>query len=1055
MTRIIPRLFIKGAIFGALLCPATLYALGLGDIHLNSALSQPFDAEIELLNPTVEELNSLKVGLASSESFTRMGLERPAFLSSLSFKVTPIGNGRAVVHVTSTRSISEPVVSLVLEATWGQGRAMRDYTVFLDPPVFVPSQPEPAAEAPRATVPPPVEAPRNEGVIERTPTPTTEAPPPVVVPPPVTTTPVPSTAETAPAEPLPVPQSEPETSRPAATTPSFSGDSYEVQRNESLWKIASRLRPGTPQSINQTMIALYRANPSAFAGNINRLRAGAVLRVPQADEFDAVDVKEAAGEVTRQFNEWRPESAVAATEDPGHLRLVTPTESAESGAAASKAAEKAAAEKANAEKLAAEKANADAEAKAQQQRASDAEAKRLLDLKNAELARMQAEREQQAAKEAAAKEAAAKEAADAAAKAAAAQQTTQPPVEAQPQVEEQPAEPVAETQPEPVVPPPAAEPEPSLTDKLADLPWTMILGGIGIIALIGGWVVYSRRRQHADSPMQFPMPSAGEPTMTPADFEASMTGGSSSRNRAATSYDFDAPDEIPESLPEAEGTKPLHMGAPPEYSPTKPTKSLDETMSSETAVHIDQQDAVAEADFHMAYGLYDQAADLVKIAIGREPKRRDLKLKLLEIYFVWGNKELFLESARELHATRSQAGAGEWDKILIMGKQIAPDDSLFKGSSVASAGDMLDVNLEGGENRVDFDLFSTPEAGEGDQAGALDFEIGNTGARAKPSSHLDFLLDDSGSSAQLADDDTREMDANARTQETPTIESPVLGDLEESLREPTVEMNFGDQSTDQTAELSIDDLGLDVGSLESTGSLERTTALSGARREHLGDELGDDELTRIAPAMSFPPKAKAAALEPTMEVPQMTLETSQRVNKSKDKGDDDGDGDVGISTIYLEQMDAGSGDVMDTLGPRADETAHMLSPADLDLDLAQLGDTDASDTDTIRRKAARMPQGNEATAEMPALRANGRADTAATVEQPRPNMNRGDVMVATSELPEMEPVTMSEVGTKLDLARAYMDMGDPDGARSILEEVLGEGNSGQRAEAQRLLDSIR
>lgn len=1050
MTRIIPRLFIKGAIFGALLCPATLYALGLGDIHLNSALSQPFDAEIELLNPTIEELNSLKVGLASSESFARMGLERPAFLSSLSFKVTPIGNGRAVVHVTSTRSISEPVVSLVLEATWGQGRAMRDYTVFLDPPVFVPSQPEPAPEAPRATVPPPVEPPRNEGVIERTPPPTTEVPPPVVVPPPVTTTPVPSTAEAAPAEPLPVPPTEPETSRPATATPSFSGDSYEVQRNESLWKIASRLRPGTPQTINQTMIALYRANPSAFAGNINRLRAGAVLRVPQADEFDAVDVKEAAGEVTRQFNEWRPETATATAEDPGHLRLVTPTEPAESGAAATKAAEKAATEKANAEKQAAEKAKADADAKVQQQLAADAEAKRLLELKNAELARMQAEREQQAAKDAAAKEAA-----DAAAKAAAAQPTTaEPPVEAQPPAEEKPAEPVAEATPEPVVPPPATAPEPSVADKLADLPWTMILGGIGIIALIGGWVVYSRRRQHSDSSMQFPMPSAGEPTMTPADFEESMSGGSSSRGRAATSYDFDAPDEIPESLPEAEGTKPLHMGAPPEYSQTKPTKSLDETMSSETAVHTDQQDAVAEADFHMAYGLYDQAADLVKIAIGREPKRRDLKLKLLEIYFVWGNKELFLESARELHATRSQAGAGEWDKILIMGKQIAPDDALFKGTSVASAGDMLDVNLEGGENRVDFDLFSTPEAGEGDQAGALDFEIGNTGARAKPSSHLDFLLDDSGSSAQLADDDTREMDGNARTQETPTIESPVLGALEDSLREPTVEMNFGDQSTDQTAELSIDDLGLDVGSLESTGSLERTTALSGARREHLGDELGDDELTRIAPAMSLPPKAKPAALEPTMEVPQMTLETSQRV-KSKDR-DDDGDGDVGISTIYLEQMDADSGDVMDTLGPRADETAHMLSPADLDLDLAQLGDTDASDTDTIRRKAARMPQGNEATAEMPALRANGRAaDTAATVEQPRPNVNRGDVLVATSELPEMEPVTMSEVGTKLDLARAYMDMGDPDGARSILEEVLGEGNSGQRAEAQRLLDSIR
>jgi FimV-like protein len=126
----------------------------------------------------------------------------------------------------------------------------------------------------------------------------------------------------------------------------------------------------------------------------------------------------------------------------------------------------------------------------------------------------------------------------------------------------------------------------------------------------------------------------------------------------------------------------------------------------------------------------------------------------------------------------------------------------------------------------------------------------------------------------------------------------------------------------------------------------------------------------------------------------------------------------------------------------------------LDLDLAQFGDTDASDDDTIRRKAARMRPASEATAEMPALR-NRPSDSAATVEQPRPNLARPDMLVATSQLPEMEPVTMSEVGTKLDLARAYMDMGDPDGARSILEEVLGEGNSGQKAEAQRLLDSIR
>jgi pilus assembly protein FimV len=63
---------------------------------------------------------------------------------------------------------------------------------------------------------------------------------------------------------------------------------------------------------------------------------------------------------------------------------------------------------------------------------------------------------------------------------------------------------------------------------------------------------------------------------------------------------------------------------------------------------------------------------------------------------------------------------------------------------------------------------------------------------------------------------------------------------------------------------------------------------------------------------------------------------------------------------------------------------------------------------------------------------------------------------ATEELavPDLEPVTLSEVGTKLDLARAYVDMGDPDGARNILNEVLSEGSASQKQEAQRLLESL-
>src|SRR6185369_10266996 len=150
----------------------------------------------------------------------------------------------------------------------------------------------------------------------------------------------------------------------------------------------------------------------------------------------------------------------------------------------------------------------------------------------------------------------------------------------------------------------------------------------------------------------------------------------------------------------------------------------DETISSDTAINLDQGDPLAEADFHMAYGLYDQAADLVRIAIQREPNRRDLKLKLLEVFFVWGNKEQFLQTARELAETRERAQSGEWEKIVIMGKQLAPEDPLFAGGA-PSGGTLggVDLDLEGGQSRVDFDLLGEPvQAASGD---GLDLDIGS------------------------------------------------------------------------------------------------------------------------------------------------------------------------------------------------------------------------------------------------------------------------------------------------------------------------------------------
>jgi pilus assembly protein FimV len=300
MRRYLPRLVLTGA----LLSPVTLYALGLGEIRLNSALNQPFDADIELISPTAEELATLKVGLASMDLFSRYGLDRPAFLSDFEFSVTRGRDGRASIKVTSRRSVTEPFVTLLVEANYGRGRLLREYTVLLDPPVFMPTQPE--TQTPVAA---PTSGAQTEGRIERAP---------------------------EPARPTSVPAPEPATSAPSAEpvvreTPAPAsialGGTYNVARNDTLWRIASRMQPGaSPRVINQTMIAIFRANPEAFDGNINRLRAGSILRLPDQTEIDAISSTEAAAEVSRQQEEWSGAVRTAASEETGRLMLVPPEE---------------------------------------------------------------------------------------------------------------------------------------------------------------------------------------------------------------------------------------------------------------------------------------------------------------------------------------------------------------------------------------------------------------------------------------------------------------------------------------------------------------------------------------------------------------------------------------------------------------------------------------------------------------------------------------------------------------------------------------------------------
>jgi pilus assembly protein FimV len=1107
----LPRLILMAC----LLIPSMSWGLGLGEIHLNSALNEPLNAEIELIAAGPEELSALRADLAPKEAFTRYGIERPPFLSTMTFKVAKSKAGRDVLQVRSADSIPEPFVTFLVEVNWARGRLMREYTVLLDPPVYTPGErANSAAPVAAATTAPSAPAPvrARPAPVAASPAPTAAAPAaePAVPAAPVAAPAVP--AEPVAAEPV---AAEPVTAEPVATkpvappkrsarsgrgarattagsaaaseaaassessaagapsTPALTEGSYRVAQGDTLTKIARSLHATTRGDIDQAMVAMYRANPEAFGGNINILRRGSVLRVPGGDEIAALNQSEAMSEVHRQMEAWRGSSAAPS----GHLRLVTP--GAGSGTRTG------------------DDSASSGEAQALRGRVKDlegqlADAQRLLDLKNNELSALQRRLTVQATPSptpSATPVAAAPKPAPVA--------TPAPtPAEATPV----PPEPTAPT-PTPLSVPPETKAAPTPTPAPAPVPKPVIakkpppveggswidwlqqnwwLPAAVIVALIAGLAIASWRRRRASGSGgggggDFPGLDATDITEF-RDPTARIAG-----NRGADDS-FVVEESGEHRMPE------INEPAERYGETTADFKAADDTMSSESAVNLDQGDPLAEADFHMAYGLYDQAADLVRIALEREPDRRDLRLKLLEIYFVWGNKDAFLQTAKSLESTRERAPAGEWDKIVIMGKQICPDEPLFTSStgSGRGAGALVDLNLEGGENRVDIDLFGDPEGERSiDQTLAKDSDdTASTGESPglHAGSDLDFTLDHAERGADTSP--TREMLQPPRDEPTveselmnfsdaPTAESPTLKPAE--LRERISSKLDKVSKADQTAELSIDDLGLDVDHLDGAASisipgLEETdhpsdapTMVAGldekSRRmlAEAGSRARDKDLTElereleasfVADLGTDHEQIKTAVLgpesAPTVQMPRGSTQDPAATSRFK-------------SPEYS--------DVQDAERPDADSTSKLrgLNTDSIDLDLDRLagalgsGDTveqPRAEDEVFSTEVFEASQKNRKV-DLDVGEALNGSETAATNKLNAISTQRTSKIKADElALPELEPVTMSEVGTKLDLARAYMDMGDPEGARSILEEVVSEGSASQKQEAQRLIENL-
>ena len=1050
-------------------------AVGLGDIKLDSALNEPLRAEVELLSATPEEIANLTVALASAETFDRYGIDRPVFLQNIEFDI--VKSGRAdgnYVRLTSLAPITEPFLTFLVEATWSRGRLLREYTVLLDPPTYAPpaAQQAPAVQAPSRSTP------ADSGRIQRQPEP--------------------QPAEPAASRPSPAPAPSYEEAKPMPVrddTPydSTAGGDHYVQKGETLWGLASRVRPDDRLTINQTMMAIFEANPQAFGGNINVLRAGASLRIPSADEIYSISRGEALSAVQQQYAAWEGYTPPVATEPETSpsLTLVPPDEEDlgrpyDADFEPEPEPEPEPLPLTREEEIEAELAAIEAADIPEQQSLIEIRNNRLAELRQ-ELADIRGEVYDPEADDDLIEDPFVDEA----------DEVIGEPMDelddvmaddapvGQEDLVEDAADTVADEEPE-AVSRPAPPPEKGLFGKILDTIsqyWMAIIGAV--VAIVGAILFFFLRRGGDDEDDSRPWEQLDEGELEAGALASTESMRAPQRDEAFVVVEQDT------AIQQAGDT--VEVPAPEAEEPTGEFGSLEDTFSSETAVNLDQTDPLAEADFHMAYGLYDQAADLVNGALENEPGDKSLLSKLCEIYFVWGNRDAFVDAAGRLKSVVGDSESASWDKTVIMGQQIAGDDPLFAGASAAGATKAVDLSFEDG----------------GDEAGALDMDFGGDAAATEADDSVDFMFGDD--SEPAAADTEATVDAGLDFDLEPTAESPTIESSAEA--EPTVEMPAGEKTVetptieqqfdaagtaelpsideadleaaleesgqpgDATAEINLDDLGLDVDALDDVDvgeDLEDISEITGKNPEIDPDATGRNEALdiedplastgmRLAPDETGASPMLDAEVETDVGIDMdlldatgktqvlsddMAVDTGMHAALSDDDatrvapgfGDDDADEEFDFAKTEALPAEVFTGD------KTLEETAEIPAVAETDVDL---------DLDDLT-EALKISQAGD-TVDMP------RDD--ATVEQPRPvppeSAEGGDSDAATVALaPEdvsddlNEARTMTEVGTKLDLARAYVDMGDPQGARSILEEVLDEGDESQRQQAQQLLDSL-
>lgn len=901
------RISFKTTVIAAALAflPLSAYAAGLGKITVLSGLGQPLRAELEV-TASRDEAQSLVARLASVEAFRRAGIEYSPVLGDLRFsRELKERNGRRFVELTTDRPLNEPFIDMLVELNWASGRLVREYTFLLDPP-------ELAAKAasvppPAATVSPPAARPA-EGA---------------------------KTAERADAQSRPViqPPSPRVTERPAtppAPKPAADTSTRTVVSGDTLGKIAAQTMPAGV-NLDQMLVALFRNNKEAFDGdNMNRLRAGKILSIPDAAAVSSIAPTEARKVVAAQasdFNQYRQGLASAAVAAPARDEgakqevkgKITPKVEDKAPPATGKdKLEVSRTEMARDAKgkplqgrisaleedlIARERALTEANGRIAELEKNLNDLKKLADIKSKSGAELQASA--QAAKPAPT---------PAPTPAAVEAKKPEPPVPADaakpaeaPKPAEVPKPPPPKKKP---APPPPPEPEPDFLEENAPL----VFGGGALIAVLLGWLgfnVYRKKKAAAAN-------------------DASPIGDA----------DLSAHSVFSTTI------------APP---PSEQETSQFSTTGMGMVAAQDTVDPVVEADTFLAFGRDAQAEEILLDALKADPQPQavPIRTKLLEIYSSRRDTAKFESVAREVQ--EMTGGSGDiWEKAAAMGAAIDPDNRLYTGESAVAA-----------DSTAVIDLDSTMVLKAGDVAAYTPEQPAAAAeAPAAEASALDFDLD---------------LGAASTAAPAPAPESSTL-DFDLDLGSTPAEIAAPVADAPKNDEVSLD-IDFDMPAAAAAPAAPAPVA-------------SDDSM-----GLDFPISSPAA--EPAVEAAAAAAPAA----------------DDGNSIDF--NFDLGSATAAAPAATEPEAAASSLS--DISLDIPAMA----------------------AAPEPPALDLGGLSlDLDAPAEPVAPAATASDV-------PDNP-----EVATKLELAAAYEEMGDHDGARELYQEAVTEGSPAQQEAARAKLAAL-